>query len=79
MTEESSVSIDDVRTLVAERLRFDEWITALEERRDDTPEHVYERVHGDYVARRTDVMTQLHAHVPALERCSPSSTRGRAA
>jgi hypothetical protein len=67
MTEESSVSIDEVRALVAERRRFDEWLSALEERRDETPEHVYERVHGDYLARRSEVMTQLHAHVPDLE------------
>ncbi len=67
MTEQSPVSIDDVRALVAERHRFDEWLNALEARRDATPEHVYTRVHGDYVARRSQVMTSLHAHVPGLE------------
>jgi hypothetical protein len=67
MTEESSVSIDDVRALVAERHRFDEWLSALEARRDETPDHVFERVHGDYNARRAQVMTQLHDHVPGLE------------
>lgn len=67
MTEESSESIDDVRALVAERHRFDEWLSALESRRDETPEHVYERVHRDYTDRRTDVMTQLHGHVPGLD------------
>ncbi len=67
MTDSTPVSIDDVRTLVAERHRFDEWLTALESRRSDTPEHVYARVFGDYVARRDEVMTQLHAHVPGLE------------
>lgn len=67
MTEQSPVSIDEVRALVAERHRFDEWLAALEARRDATPEHVYSRVHGDYVARRDQVMTSLHAHVPGLE------------
>jgi hypothetical protein len=67
MTEQSPVSIDDVRALVAERHRFDEWLNALEARRDSTPEHVYTRVHGDYEARRSQVMTSLHAHVPGLE------------
>ncbi len=67
MTEQSPVSIDDVRALVAERHRFDEWLSALEARRDSTPEHVYSRVHSDYEARRTQVMTSLHAHVPGLE------------
>ncbi len=67
MTDTTPVSIDDVRTLVAERRRFDEWLEALESRRSDTPDHVYARVHGDYVSRRDNVMTQLHAHVPGLE------------
>lgn len=67
MTEQSAVSIDDVRALVAERHRFDEWLSALEDRRDSTPAHVYERVHADYEARRAQVMTSLHAHVPELE------------
>lgn len=67
MTDSSSVSIDEVRALVAERHRFDEWLTALDSRRADTPSHVYERVHGDYVARRDQVMAQLHDHVPGLE------------
>ncbi len=67
MTDSSPVSIDEVRELVAERHRFDEWLSALEARRADTPSHVYERVHGDYLSRRDGVMTQLHAHVAGLE------------
>lgn len=67
MTEQSPVSIDEVRALVAERHRFDEWLAALDARRAATPEHVYSRVHGDYVARRSQVMTSLHEHVPGLE------------
>jgi len=66
MTEQSPVSIDDVRALVAERRRFDDWLSALEGRRTDTPEHVYARVYGDYLTRRERVMAQLHAQAPAL-------------
>jgi len=66
MTEQSPVSIDDVRALVAERHRFDDWLSALEGRRSETPEHVYARVHGDYLARRERVLEQLHAQAPAL-------------
>jgi hypothetical protein len=66
MTEHSSVSIDDVRVLVAERRRFDDWLSALEGRRAETPEHVYARVHGDYLARRERVLSRLHAQAPAL-------------
>jgi hypothetical protein len=66
MTEHSPVSIDDVRALVAERHRFDDWLSALEGRRAETPEHVYARVHGDYLTRRERVLSQLHAQAPAL-------------
>jgi hypothetical protein len=66
MTEHSPVSIDDVRALVAERRRFDDWLSALEGRRAETPDHVYARVHGDYRTRRERVLSQLHAQAPAL-------------
>ena len=63
---DESLSIESVRALVAERSRFDEWLSALESRRESTPTHVFERVHGDYTARRATVIHQLSAHVPAL-------------
>jgi len=60
------VSIDDVRTLVAERQRYDEWLAALEAKRSETPARVFERVYGDYFARRTGVIEKLREHVDAL-------------
>ena len=60
------MSIEEVRALVAERQRYDEWLAALEAKRAETPARVFERVHGDYVSRRTGVLTQLQAHVGAL-------------
>ncbi len=60
------MSIDEVRSLVAERQRYDDWLTALDARRAETPSHVFDRVHGDYVARRDAVMAQLREHVGAL-------------
>ncbi|MBL0172281.1 MAG: hypothetical protein IPP90_16465 [Gemmatimonadaceae bacterium] len=66
MTETRHVSIDEVRTLVSERQRYDDWLTALDARRDETPERVFERVRGDYVTRRRDVMNRLREHVGAL-------------
>ncbi len=60
------MSIDEVRSLVAERQRYDDWLTALDARRAETPSRVFERVHGDYVARRDAVMAQLREHVGAL-------------
>ena len=66
MTESRAVSIDEVRSLVAERQRYDDWLTALDGRRAETPSRVFDRVHGDYVARRDAVMAQLREHVGAL-------------
>lgn len=60
------MSIDEVRSLVAERQRYDDWLTALDARRAETPSRVFDRVHGDYVARRDSVMAQLREHVGAL-------------
>lgn len=66
MTESRDVSIEEVRALVAERQRFDDWLAALDARRAETPARVFERVHGDYVARRRDVMERLRQHVGGL-------------
>lgn len=66
MTESPDVSIDDVRELVAERQRYDDWLRELEQRRDDTPSRVFTRVHEDYTTRRDVVQAQLHDHVESL-------------
>ena len=66
MTESPLVSIDEVRSLVAERQRFDEWLTALDARRAETPSRVFDRVREDYVVRRDVVMGQLREHAGAL-------------
>ena len=66
MKELRDVSIDDVRTLVAERQRYDDWLAALEAKRSETAARVFERVYGDYSARRVGVMEQLREHVDAL-------------
>jgi hypothetical protein len=60
------VSIEEVRALVSERQRYDEWLSALEARRAETPEHVFERVRRDYAGRRADVMARLQGYVGAL-------------
>ena len=66
MSESVPVSIDAVRALVAERQRFDQWLSALEARRAETPVHVYDRVRADYASRRSGVLEQLHDQAPAL-------------
>ncbi len=66
MTETGAVSIEDVRTLVAERQRYDDWLSALDARRADTPTRVFDRVHADYMGRRAGIMDQLREHVSTL-------------
>ena len=58
--------IEDVRRLVAERQRYDDWLMALEAKRAETPIRVFDRVHSDYLGRRLGVMEQLREHVDAL-------------
>lgn len=67
MMENHDVSIDDVRALVAERQRYDDWLAGLEARRDETPQRVFDRVQGDYQVRREVVLAQLRDHVESLK------------
>lgn len=71
------MSIEEVRSLVAERQRYDDWIGALDARQAETPERVYQRVRGDYDARRSDVLTRLAEHVAELEMLSGSLMQQR--
>lgn len=66
MTESPPVSIDEVRALVSERQRYDDWLSALEARRAETPARVFDRVFGDYSSRRDGVLSKLREHVPGL-------------
>ncbi len=68
MTETHNVSIEEVRALVTERQRYDDWLVALDERRAETPVRVFERVQNDYSARRRDVINRLREHVGGLAR-----------
>ncbi len=66
MTETQKLSIEEVRALVAERQRYDDWLAALDARRAETPERVFERVRGDYSGRRKDVGLRLRSHIGEL-------------
>lgn len=67
MMENHDVSIDNVRALVAERQRYDDWLDGLEARRDETPQRVFDRVQADYQSRRDGVLAQLRDHVESLK------------
>jgi hypothetical protein len=66
MTETQKLSIEEVRALVAERQRYDDWLAALDARRAETPERVFERVRADYSGRRKDVGLRLRSHIGEL-------------
>jgi hypothetical protein len=66
MMTEPNRSLDEVPALVAERKKFESWISALEARRDTTPGHVFERVRTDYAARLREVDERLAAHRSAI-------------
>jgi hypothetical protein len=62
MMTEPNRSLDEVPALVAERKKFESWISALEARRETTPAHVFERVRADYASRLREVDDRLAAH-----------------
>ncbi len=67
MTDDRGSHDDAVNALFAERARYEEWLSALEQRRDTTPAHIYARVHADYSARLQRVFDELGAHRAAVE------------
>jgi hypothetical protein len=66
MMTEPNRSLDEVPALVAERKKFESWISALEARRETTPGHVFERVRADYASRLREVDDRLAAHRSAI-------------
>jgi hypothetical protein len=67
MTNPPTNTASNVASLMAERARFESWIAALEARRDSTPAHIYQRVHGDYALRLQKVVDQLLGHMSEIE------------
>ncbi|MHB1224334.1 MAG: zinc finger Ran-binding domain-containing protein [Gemmatimonadaceae bacterium] len=66
MTETTAGALAQVTELDEERRRFEGWLSQLEERRADTPAHVFDRVHGDYTTRLNDVLGRLAGHAEML-------------
>lgn len=60
-------SMDALQQLLAERSRYEGWLTQLEARRGAAPSHVLERVKGDYLTRLDQVTTQLRGRAVELE------------
>ena len=59
--------LDEVPALIEERRRYEQWLDALDARRDTTPKHVFERVQTDYRERLRRVEERLAAHRQSIE------------
>jgi TolA-binding protein len=59
MAEREPVSLDALNGLLKERQRYEEWLAALEEKRANTPQSVYQRVQADYQTRLREVSGKL--------------------
>lgn len=59
--------MDAIASLMAERDRFESWLSSLETKREATPAHVFARVHADYQARLDAVIEQLSGRASELE------------
>src|SRR6266566_4368602 len=59
MAEKDPVSLDALNGLLKERQRYEEWLAALEEKRANTSDSVYQRVQADYQTRLREVSSKL--------------------
>jgi hypothetical protein len=58
---------ENVPALILERQRIESWLATLEARKASTPDHVYQRVKGDYSTRLKAITEQLVARSAALK------------
>jgi len=61
-----TTALDAVSALINERMKYENWITALASK-SDVPAHVLEKVRTDYAGRLRTVLQAFTAHAPALE------------
>ena len=76
MTDWTTPPLDEIRGLLAERGRFETWLSTLEARRSATPAHVFDRVWQDYDGRRQRVADTLAGHLGTLQ-AAESGLAGR--
>ena len=67
MSKAKTNALDALRALIAERQQYEQWISALEAKREGTPEHVFERVHNDYRGRLERVVGEIRGHAEELQ------------
>jgi hypothetical protein len=74
MAEKEPVSLDALNGLLKERQRFEEWLAALEEKRANTSDSVYQRVRSDYQTRLREVSSKLAERAGELRESIDSLT-----
>ena len=67
MSKAKTNALDALRALIAERQQYEQWISALEAKRAGTPEHVFERVQGDYRTRLNKVVDEIKGYSEELQ------------
>ena len=67
MSKAKTNALDTLRALIAERQQYEQWISTLEAKREGTPEHVFERVQGDYRTRLDRVVSEIKGHAEELQ------------
>jgi hypothetical protein len=74
MAEKEPVSLDALNGLLKERQRYEEWLAALEDKRSNTSDSVYQRVRGDYQTRLREVSSKLAERAGELRESIDSLT-----
>jgi hypothetical protein len=67
MSKAKTNALDALRALIAERQQYEQWISALEAKREGTPAHVFERVQKDYGSRLDRVVGEIKGHAEELQ------------
>jgi hypothetical protein len=76
MSQPERDTLESVEKLLAERRKIAGWMSALDERRADTPPAVYQRVHEDYAVKLDKVQAKLVAASDAV-RSAATDVAGR--
>ena len=66
MTDARAKQIAEIEGLLAERRKYEQWLTQLEARKAKSPPHVFAKVHGDYLARFTEAQKKLSSESGAV-------------
>ena len=67
MSKAKTNALDALRALIAERQQYEQWMHALDAKKEGTPEHVFERVQADYRSRLDRVVSDIRGHAEELQ------------